>query len=181
MQNTNYKSSIPSPFQARQRLDPVQQAVQANVEKFTLEISVEEDKETALLLKHLPGPVIAYKCTVSKGSQVLGIGRGNAILSKINKWVDRSVRYTFNASLIDSIIQSVKALDVLYLKDNTDSPAQETNEIDYATDKQKSYLRELINTNIRDESKRKYWEGQINMLTKDEASEKIQSFVGNNY
>ncbi len=25
--NTNYKSSIPSPFQARQRLDPVQQAI----------------------------------------------------------------------------------------------------------------------------------------------------------
>jgi len=156
----------------------VQEAVQANVGKFSLEISVEEDKETALLLKHLPGPVIAYKCTVRKGSQVLGIGRGNAILSKINKWVDRSIRYTVNASIIDSIIQSVKALDVLYLKDNTEGSAQETiGGIDYASDKQKNYLRELIRSNIFDEGKRKYWEAQINLLTKDEASEKIQSFV----
>jgi len=176
--NTNYKSSIPSPFQTRQRIDPVQQAVQANVGKFNLEISIEEDKETALLLKHLPGPVIAYKCTVSKGSQVLGIGRGNAILSKINKWVDRSIRYTVNASIIDSIVQSVKALDVLCLKENTGDSAQETiGEIDYASDKQKNYLRELIRSNIFDEGKRKYWEAQINLLTKDEASEKIQSFV----
>jgi len=176
--NTNYKSSIPSPFQVRQRLDPIQQAVQANVGKFNLEISVEEDKETALLLKHLPGPVIAYKCTVRKGTQVLGIGRGSGILSKINKWVDRSIRYTVNASIIDSIVQSVKALDVLCLKDNDESPAQETfGEIDYASDKQKNYLRELIRSNVFDEGKRKYWESQIEQLTKDEASEKIQSFV----
>jgi len=175
----NYKSSIPSPFQTRQRLDPVQQAVQANVGKITLEINIEEDKETALLLKHLPGPVIAYKCTVRKGSLVLGVGRGSGILSKINKWVDRSIRYTVNASIIDSIIQSVKALDVLYLSENTDSPVQETDEIEYASDKQKNYLRELIRSNILDESKRKYWEAQINLLTKDEASEKIQSFVKN--
>lgn len=175
--NTNYKSSIPSPFQVRQRLDPIQQAVQANVGKFNLEISVEEDKETALLLKHLPGPVIAYKCTVRKGTQVLGIGRGSGILSKINKWVDRSIRYTVNASIIDSIVQSVKALDVLCLQENTDSPDQEINEIEYASDKQKNYLRELIRSNISDEGKRKYWESQIEQLTKDEASEKIQSFV----
>jgi hypothetical protein len=175
--NTNYKSSIPSPFQTRQRLDPVQEAVQKNIGKFTLEISVEEDKETIIQLKDLPGPVIAYKATIRKGSQVLGIGRGSAILSKINKWVDRSTRYTFNASLIDAIIQSVKALDVLYLKENTESSTQEANEIEYASDRQKNYLRELIRSNVFDEGKRKYWESQIEQLTKDEASEKIQSFV----
>ena len=177
MQNTNYKSSIPSPFQARQKLDPVQQAVEQNIGKFTLEISIEEDKETVAQLKDLPGPVIAYKCTIRKGSQVLGIGRGSAILSKINKWVDRSVRYTLNASMIDSIIQSVKALDVLYLKDNGEVLTQETIGIDCASDKQKNYLRELIRSNVSDESKRKYWESQIDLLTKDEASEKIKSFV----
>ncbi len=177
MQNENYRSSIPSPFQARQKIDPVQEAVQQNIGKFTLEISIEEDKETVLQLKDLPGPVIAYKCTIRRGSQVLGVGRGSNILSKINKWVDRSVRYTLNASIIDSIIQSVKALDVLYLKDNGEVLTQETIGVDYASDKQKSYLRELIRSNVFDESKRKYWESQIDLLTKDEASEKIQSFV----
>ena len=49
--------------------------------------------------------------------------------------------------------------------------------VDLASDKQKSYLRELIRSNVFDEGKRKYWESQINQLTKDEASEKIQSFV----
>jgi len=177
MQNTNYKSSIPSPFQARQKLDPVQEAIAKNESKFSLEISIQEDKETAIQLKDLPGPIIAYKCTIRKGSQILGIGRSSNILSKINKWVDRSVRYTLNASIIDSIIQSVKALDVLYLKDNGEVLTQETIGVDYASDKQKSYLRELIRSNIFDESKRKYWESQIDLLTKDEASEKIQSFV----
>jgi hypothetical protein len=178
MQNTNYRSSIPSPFQARQKLDPVQQAIDQNIGKFNLEISIEEDKETVIQLKDIPGPIIAYKCTVRRGSQILGIGRGSNILSKINKWVDRSVRYTLNASIIDSIVQSVKALDVLYLKDSGEVLTQETmGEIDYASDKQKSYLRELIRSNVFDESKRKYWESQIDLLTKDEASEKIQSFV----
>ena len=175
----NYKNSIPSTFQTKQRLDPVQEAVQKNIGKFTLEISIEEDKETVGLLKHLPGPVIAYKCTVRKGSLVLGIGRGNSILSKINKWVDRSCRYTVNASIIDSIVQSVKAMDVLYLRDNGEVLTQETNEIEYASDKQKNYLRELIRSNVFDEGKRKYWESQIEQLTKNEASEKIQSFVKN--
>jgi len=177
MENVNYRSSIPSPFQARQKSDPVQEAVEQNIGKFLLEISIEEDRETALQLKDLPGPIIAYKCTIRKGSQVLGIGRGSNILSKINKWVDRSVRYTLNASIIDSMIQSVKALDVLYLKENGEVLTQETIGIDYASDKQKSYLRELIRANIFDEGKRKYWESQIEQLTKDEASEKIQSFV----
>src|SRR3989338_9208626 len=174
--NTNYRS-VPSPFQARQKLDPVQQAIEQNSGKISLEITIEQDKETTLQLKDLPGPVIAYKSTVRKGSQVLGIGRGCGILSKINKWVDRSVRYTLNASIIDSMIQSVKALDVLYLKENGEVLTQETIGIDYASDKQKSYLRELIRANIFDEGKRKYWESQIEQLTKDEASEKIQSFV----
>lgn len=177
MQNENYRSSIPSPFQARQKIDPVQEAIEQNVGKFNLEISIEEDKDTVLQLKDLPGPVIAYKCTIRRGSQVLGIGRGSNILSKINKWVDRSVRYTLNASIIDSIVQSVKALDVLYLKDNGEVLTQETIGIDYASDKQKSYLRELIRSNVVDEGKRKYWESQIDLLTKDEASEKIKSFV----
>ena len=177
MENVNYRSSIPSPFQARQKSDPVQEAVEQNIGKFLLEISIEEDRETALQLKDLPGPIIAYKCTIRKGSQVLGIGRGSNILSKINKWVDRSVRYTLNASIIDSMIQSVKALDVLYLKENGEVLTQETIGIDYASDKQKSYLRELIRANIFDEGKRKYWESQIEQLTKDEASEKIQSSV----
>src|SRR3989338_5454683 len=173
MQNVNYRP-VPSPFQARQKLDPVQEAIQKNECKINLELSIQEDKETAIQLKDLPGPIIAYKCTIRKGSQLLGIGRSSNILSKINKWVDRSVRYTLNASIIDSMIQSVKALDVLYLKENGEVLTQETIGIDYASDKQKSYLRELIRANIFDEGKRKYWESQIEQLTKDEASEKIQ-------
>ena len=177
METKVYRNQIPSPFQARPKPDPVQEAINQNVGKFSLEISIEEDKETATQLKDLPGPIIAYKCTIRKGSQILGVGRGSNILSKINKWVDRSVRYTLNASIIDSIVQSVKALDVLYLKDTGEVFNQETIEVDYASDKQKSYLRELIRSNVFDEDKRKYWESQIDLLTKDEASEKIQSFV----
>ncbi len=135
-------------------------------------------KKPSLNLKIYLVLLLLINALSEKALKVLGIGRGSNILSKINKWVDRSVRYTLNASIIDSIVQSVKALDVLYLKDNGEALPQETiGEIDYASDKQKSYLRELIRSNVFDESKRKYWESQIDLLTKDEASEKIQSFV----
>ncbi|MEK7089148.1 MAG: hypothetical protein AAB913_03400 [Patescibacteria group bacterium] len=177
MQNVNYKPSIPSPFQARPKLDPVKQAIEQSTGKFSLEVSIEEDKETAIQLKDLPGPIIAYKTTISRGSQILGIGRGGNILSKHNKWIDRSIRYTVNASIIDSIIQSCKALDVLFLRDNGEVLTQETIGVDLASDRQKTYLRELIRSNVFDEGKRKYWEAQVDIMTKDEASEKIQSLV----
>jgi len=45
-----------------------------------------------------------------------------------------------------------------------------------ASDKQKAYLRQLISLNC-EEAEREQWEGQIDDLTKEEASEAIQRFA----
>lgn len=187
MNNTTYKNQIRSPFQVRtfNRKDPLREEIEKNIGTFNLTATIEEDNNTLSLFKHVPGPIIAYICTLRKGTEIVGIGRGSAILSRINKFVDRAVRYAFNASVIDSVVNSTKALDALYLKglSQKDIPIlnEQTNEVDYtsdlATDKQKSYLRELINININDEKERSGWESQIEELTREEASEKIQFFL----
>ena len=185
--NQNYKPYISSPYQVQKKVivqekkSPIQEEVEKNIGTFNLTVQVEEDKDTISKFSHIEN-FIAFIATIKQGSETLGIGRGSAVLNRLNKWVSRGVRYAYCQSITDAIIRSVKTLDALYIQA---TEPKDTNisvgEVDYATDKQKNYLRELIQANVIDESKRKYWEAQINQLTKDEASEKIQSFVGNNY
>ncbi len=185
--NQNYKPYISSPYQTQKKVNvqekksPLQEEVEKNIGTFNLTVEVIEDKNTLSLFKHISG-MVAFLCTLKKGNEIISEGRGSAVLNKLNKYVERGVRYAFTNSLVDAVVRSTKTLDALYLQANGQDGANiSVGEIDYATDKQKSYLRELINANVIDESKRKYWESQVNQLTKDEASEKIKSFVGNNY
>ncbi|MCX6723412.1 MAG: hypothetical protein NT094_05125, partial [Candidatus Staskawiczbacteria bacterium] len=154
------------------------------VGEYNFTAKVECDTEVLSLLKN---PfIIALKCTIKQGSNVLGIGRANSILSPKNRFLKNAVFYCWNAAIIDGISKTVKILNDLPLKatelsvvdkENTENPVQEITEIEYASDRQKNYLRELIRSNVFDEGKRKYWESQINQFTREEASEKIQSFV----
>ena len=97
----------------------------------------------------------------------------------MNKFVERGVRYAFNASLIDAVVRSSKTLDALYLKtidqEDTGTPIEKLYE-NKISDNQKSYLRQLININVVDERERNRWESEIEDMTKDEASTAIQSF-----
>ncbi|KKS05152.1 MAG: hypothetical protein UU58_C0001G0012 [Candidatus Nomurabacteria bacterium GW2011_GWA2_41_25] len=185
--NQNYKPYISSPYQIQKKVNvqekksPIQEEVEKNIGTFNLTVQVAEDKNTISEFPHIEN-FIAFIATIKKGSEILGIGRGSAVLNRLNKWVSRGVRYAYCQSITDAIIRSVKTLDALYIQ--TTEPKDSSisvGEIEYATDKQKSYLRELINANVIDESKRKYWESQVNQLTKEEASQKIQTFVENNY
>ena len=117
--------------------------------------------------------------TLKLGDSVLSIGRGTAVLNRMNKFVERGVRYAFNASLIDAVVRSSKTLDALYLKtiDQKDTGTQiEKLYENKISDNQKSYLRQLININVVDERERNRWESEIEDMTKDEASTAIQSF-----
>lgn len=62
---------------------------------------------------------------------------------------------------------SVNLSDETYTDNNIAEPI---------TDRQKSYLSELVNINIFDEQERENWFSQIHGLTKNEASEAIQAF-----
>ncbi len=186
MNTTTYKNRIPSPFQAKRafKQDPIKGEIERNTGSFNLAVTVEEDVATKSLFSHIPG-FIGFIATIKKDNVILGIGRGSTILNKMNKYVERSMRFAFGSSVIDAVTRSVKTMDDLFLKaSNQENPGilnEETNEIDYipelATERQKSYLRELINVNVVDERERNQWESQIDELTKDEASEKIQFFI----
>jgi hypothetical protein len=47
-----------------------------------------------------------------------------------------------------------------------------------ATDKQISYLRQLIQTNVDDDRERDRWESQLHEMSKREACAAIEQFVG---
>jgi hypothetical protein len=186
-----YKNNIP--YSSQNRKDPLRAEIERNVGKITLEITVEEDKDSINLLKHINGPIIAYKATVRKNSQIIGVGRGSSIITRINKYYDRSIRYSWNASLIDSIIQSVKTLDALYLsstnlketesseyKDIEDQNFQASYTEDLpqtATEKQRNFLSKLVE-NCDEEDKEEYLDALASpYLSKFQCSELIQKLM----
>lgn len=183
--NTTYKNRITSPYQIKKIIkDPLKNEVARNTGSFNLSVTVEEDVATKSQFNHING-FVGFITTIKRDGVVLGIGRGSTILNKMNKYVERGMRFAYGGSLIDAITRSVRTLDDLFLKTNTQDNSgflnEETNEIDYtpelATDRQKSYLRQLISLNVIDEEEREQWESHLEELTKDEASEKIQFFV----
>ena len=104
----------------------------------------------------------------------MGVGRGTAILTKVRKWLESSSRYSLNSAILDGVANSLKSLDALSLQGNSENTIEE---VELASDKQKSYLRTLISMNIINEAERSRWESQIEKMTKDEASGKIQFFM----
>ncbi|MDO8496239.1 MAG: hypothetical protein Q7S43_02180 [bacterium] len=193
---TTYKPrpSIVSPFQRmRQKTDDVfnvrdnkQHPVRAEIAKcvgtINLTATIEEDSQTLSLFKHVPG-LIAFTCHLKRGDDIIGVGRGASVLNKVNKYVEKSVHFAVNASLIDSVVRATKILDMLRLgaeptvADNVVADEHKSRDEGVGiTPKQQNYLLELIQ-NISDEDERARWESQIGGFTREDASEAIQSFV----
>lgn len=208
--NTIYKKPIPSPmrpYQVAQKMafdvqnakHPARQEVLKNVGKYELTAEFTEDGPTLSLFKHIPG-LIAYICTLSntKTGSILGQGRGTAVLSKINRYVDRSVAVARNASLIDSVVRATKAMEALNLGANDQgddaTPIDGTSEAKASytgielpesfnekptqrmiSTKQKEYLRGLV-AKIKDEFQRDRFLSELDNLTSAEASQAIQQF-----
>lgn len=187
----NYKSTL-SPFH-KQLQDksfdyqnpkhPVHQEIVKNEGVFNFTAEVKQDKSTLALFKHING-LVAFICTLKRDGEVIGEGRGAAVLNQMNKFVERTVRYAFNASLIDAVVRSVKSLDTLHIISQAkDKPVPIENLYEAGvksnepiTAKQKQYLQELLNTsNIENEEKEK-WENSLDDFSKVEASNAINKF-----
>ena len=171
---TNYKDNSPYTFKQRQG-DKIlaYEEIKECVGDYNFTALVEEDKEVLSLLKN---PfIIALKCTIKQGSQVLGIGRANSILSPKNKFIKAAVLYCWNAAIIDGISKTVKILNDLPLKgteqkeinssvgeeadlEGRDKPAFYGNEDipKYASDAQKIFLKKLITSKCKDSNKKEY-------------------------
>ncbi|OHA22112.1 MAG: hypothetical protein A3H57_04830 [Candidatus Taylorbacteria bacterium RIFCSPLOWO2_02_FULL_43_11] len=195
--NTAYKTRVPSPFQVArkpyvppvEKTDTVREEVRKLLGTYDFSATFEIDDQTATTLKHIPG-LIAFLCTIKKGDKVIGIGRGATVINQINRFIVRTINYAFNASLVDGIVRSTKILDV-FRPDAQQHPwngpsapkpvsygetEQYAGSGDSITDKQKSYLLQLIQTNVSDEDDREQQISQLGEMSRDEASEAIQSF-----
>lgn len=200
---TNYKPRIASPYQVtrektfrmRDKKSPIQEEIEKNTGTFTITVDVKEDKETISLFKHIPHLISFITTLKNENNEIVGIGRGSAILNRLNKFVERTVRYAYNASLIDAMVRSTKILDALYItpsnKENTevpdeadlegrDKPAFYGNEDmpKVATEKQREFLSRLIDEKCDDSTKEEYL-GQLNSpyLSKFDCSELINSLL----
>ncbi len=167
---------------------PVHEEIKKCVGVYKFSATVEQDNDSLEKFRHIPG-IISFICTIRLGEVVIGEGRGTAVLSRINKFLERTVRYAFNASLLDAMAKSLKMLDALQLdlsnQHNELAPTEivyekkkkDTEAESIITDKQKTYLLGLIKTKISDKEERYIWQDKIPRFTKDEASQAIKSFA----
>lgn len=202
MNSTAYKPrTIRSPYVAKQ-YQPVRQApkskafnfqdernpVRAEIQKcigtHQLTAVISEDTETLEAMRSVEG-LISFLCTLSKNGRVISQGRGSAVLSRTNKYVERAIYSALNSSLADAIIRSTKVLDTFRGTSEIEQSRMALDEAyqmrgaeesEQATEKQKNYLAQLIQVNVADEDEREQQIAQIDDLTKQEASALIESF-----
>lgn len=163
---------------------PVHQEIMKSVGTINLTATFEEDIQTLGVFKHIPG-VIAMVCTLKKDNEVIGVGRGTAVINRVNKYIEKTVRASVNASLVDAIFHSTKMLDALHINASPRAGIDEASggtETNLASDKQKKYLREILRSRASTLSEKLAWESKIESFTKEEASKAIQDLVNkNNY
>lgn len=192
--NTAYRTRIASPFRVArkpqfppiEKTDTLRNEVGKLLGTYQFSATFEVDNQTTETLKHIPG-LVAFLCTLRLGDRVIGQGRGTTAINQINKFIVRNICFAFNGSLVDAIVRSTKILDV-FRPDNIPHPWTSANAVKPTgveqydsdsggiTDKQKSYLLQLIQTNVADEDDREQQISQLDEMSRDEASEAIQSF-----
>src|SRR3989338_3749997 len=190
---TQYKNrAVRSPFQphpvkqAQEKVlnmndeqNPVRQILAKLCQtQYALSATFSPDTGIMSVLK-TPG-LIAVKCELSlQGKGLVGIGHGSTAISKLNKGLDRALYSCLNGALMSAINSACKSLDVIRLEGTQEQlgeayRAPQGQEAQLASDKQKSYLRELILVNCEDDTDRQERINQLDTLTKQEASEQIQ-------
>ena len=183
----NYKNNIPSPYKTR--VDPIQEEISKNISSFSLTVTTEQDLETMALFKNIQG-FVAFKTTLKKGNQLLSIGYGSAVLNRLNKFVERTVLFAKNSSLIDAMVRSTKILDALSIMPNQknseerdlegrDSPAffGEDDLPQTATEKQRNFLSKLVEK-CDEEDKEEFISALASpYLSKFQCSELIQKLM----
>lgn len=145
-----------------------------------------EDTDTLATFRHVPG-LIAVQCLLKdKDGKAVGKGHGSAILTRINRGIERTAFICLNASFLSAANSACKVLDSLRLDTHEQAApkglgeayrAKQEESSDLATEKQKSYLRELVSLNVQDEAERERWEAGFDSMTKEDASEAISQFA----
>lgn len=186
-----YKNSIPSSY--KKQKSPLQEEIERNICSFNLTVTTEIDTDTLSLFKHIPN-LIAFKTTLKKGNEMISVGTGASVLNQFNKFLTRTVKFAYNASIIDAIVRSTKILDALSILPTIQKDI-ENNEIDlegrderkfysdedmpqFATEKQKNFLTKLINEQC-DNSEKEEYQNRLKSpyLSKFDCSELIKELM----
>lgn len=188
--NTTYKPrvAIASPYQImkKQMSDtnrdehPARKEIEKVVGTYQLTAEVKEDADTLSDLAHVPG-IIAFICNIKRDGELIGTGRGSAVLNGMQKFISRTVHFAVNSSVLNAIAQSTKAIDSLVSRSTNDLGIEETGQdsvmAEGITDKQRSFLTTLVRKNVHDESTLTWWMNQIGTMDSKQASDAIKSFV----
>ena len=155
---------------------PAREEIEKCLGTHTITATVEEDIQTLSALKHVEG-VVAFLVTLTKEGRVISQGRGSAVFSPTNRFINRTIACAFNSALSDSVIRATKVLDTFRTKSENEATedAYKSDVSEPATEKQRDYLRQLVQINC-DEDERERWESQLSEITKSEASKAIESF-----
>ncbi len=163
---------------------PIRREIRRLCETYHLSATFSEDTGTLSALK-TPG-LIAVKCVLSLDGKPLGVGHGTAILTRINKSIERTAFICLNAAFLSAANSACKVMDSLRLDEyDRKSPkafgeaykAKPEESSDLATEKQKSYARQLLSLNVEDEGDREQIASTLDSMTKDEISSLIQRFA----
>ena len=152
---------------------------------YTLEVAFEEDSQTLTTFEHVPG-MVAVLCTLRKEGKVVGQGRGSSVASRMNRGIERTAYTAINGALLSAVNNATKILDTLRLDEaDEDRDAQKVGLAeayrarhnvggDRATEKQKSYARQLLSLNVEDESDREQIASTLDEMTRVEISTLIK-------
>ncbi len=178
---TNHRQPVPSPidrleilkqqaFNVRNPDHPARREMERFMGTHQLAIRVEEDVQTLGTLKQ--EGLIAFLATLVRNGEVIAQGRGAVVLSPTNQYMDRAIHTAFNSAVSDAVIRATKVLDTF---SGIPMPKQrERRDMQKATEKQLTYLGELIRTKCVVQSHRKMLEDKLPTLSKDEASRMIE-------
>ncbi|HWO07797.1 MAG TPA: hypothetical protein VNM40_04445 [Candidatus Paceibacterota bacterium] len=156
---------------------PAREEIAKCVGTHNLTAVVEEDMQTLTALRHVEG-LVAFIVTLTKDGKAIAQGRGSAVLNPMNRFISRTVASAFNSAMADAAIRATRVLDTLRNKPEGDAIEEAYKAVasEPATEKQKSYLRELVQINMTDEDERERVLASIDEVTKSEASRMIESY-----
>ena len=193
--NTTYKPRVNYPiqvvgtnaFNTMDKNHPIHQEIQKVIGKHNFQATFAIDTETLDKFKNIPG-LVGIICNLEKDGRPISEGRGVAVMSKINRSIERTVGFTFRSAFLDAVMRYSRVMDALETNSeikqdgliNLDELFKDDNEVIPMTERQESYLLELIQSKVYKNEDRNKWKDEIKNYSKEEASASIQVLLNKN-
>jgi len=174
-------------FNTTDRKHPIQEELLKVSGTHSFEATFAIDTEMMNKFKDsIPG-IVGIICHLKRDGKIVSEGRGTAALSKLNRSVERTTNFVHRSAFLDAIMRYTRILEALDTSSdikqdgfiNLDELFKDDNEVIPATEKQKTYLLELVQSNVYSNEERSKWREEINAkgFSKEDASTAIQSFI----